>query len=153
LANDISMLTQGGGTGRIDEALAWSWRMVSPKWEGQYGEPNWPAPSGQTRKLAILFTDAHTTANELEMGRTSSNLGQNNGSTEMFDVITNLCGRMKQSGVDVMIFHVLGNRMAEPYMKTCATDGLYFGIENRADFLTAIEIAGRRKDNPPRLTY
>jgi Flp pilus assembly protein TadG len=149
----ISGLAPAGGTGRFDEALAWGWRLVSPNWRGRFGDPDRPADMGATRKTVMLFTDAHTTANEHEMGRTKSNLGFNNGSTQMFDIVVDLCGRMKESGVTVLVFHVLGNEKAVPYLQECASVDQYFGVRNRADFIAAARKAVVGMDGTPRLIH
>ncbi|NJR13460.1 MAG: hypothetical protein HC779_03425 [Phyllobacteriaceae bacterium] len=146
-------MAPAGGTGRFDEALAWGWRLVSPKWRGEFGETAWPAKAGETRKLVVLFTDAHTTANEHEIGKTPSNLGWNNGSTQMFETMDDQCTRMKKSGVDVMIFHVLGNVKGQPYMKQCATENMYYGVKNKEDLIAAVKKATVMGNGAPRLIY
>jgi Flp pilus assembly protein TadG len=55
----VNSFAPATGTGRFDEALAWGWRMVSPRWRGEFGDPAWPAAAGETNKHVMLFTDGH----------------------------------------------------------------------------------------------
>ncbi|MCU0831422.1 MAG: pilus assembly protein TadG-related protein [Rhizobiaceae bacterium] len=149
----VSGFSPAPGTGRFDDALAWGWRMVSENWRGEYGEAAWPARAGETNKQVFLFTDGHSTANEHEMGSTRSNLGWNNGSTQMWEMIEAQCARMKDAGVSIGVFHVLGNAAAAPYLERCASTGQYFGINNRDDFLAAVDRAVLTTSGQPRLIH
>lgn len=87
------------------------------------------------------------------MGRTQSNLGWNNGSTRMWEMIEDQCGRMKNDGLTITIFHVLGNQAAIPYLTRCASTGQYFGMRNREDFAAAVERAVATANGTPRLIH
>ncbi|WP_188312115.1 TadE/TadG family type IV pilus assembly protein [Salinarimonas soli] len=53
----------GAGTGRYDEGMAWGWRVLSEKWQGQWKAGNsYPSKNGSRRKIAIFVSDGRTTA-------------------------------------------------------------------------------------------
>ena len=139
------------GTGRPDMGLAWAWRALSPNWRNQWGVADFPLQADRSRKIAVLFTDGHTTIHEHELGRPGPGpLSWNNGHPVLWDHMADLCARMKDDDIEIMIFHVLGNDTATPWFRQCASDGYYFRVENRDGLLTAISQVGRSQ-SPPRL--
>jgi len=119
--NDISQVTvalphlSNAGTGRFDEALAWSWRLLSPKWQGLWGPAGYPedrsslaADVTPRRKIMLVFTDGHTTAYDREFGHDMS-WGYNNSTPEQMENIGAVCDAAKDQGIEIYIFHVIGN--------------------------------------------
>lgn len=115
------------GTGRFDVGLAWAYRMLSPNWQGKWGVTGYPAAYGARRKVAIFITDADTEAYRYEASNqtgsgTNSVLGWNQGSTQGFQNMVEVCNRMKNDGIEVHTIYVNGNGHGVPYMKQCATN-------------------------------
>jgi len=56
------------GTGRFEEAMAWAWRLLSPKWKGDWGPIDYPADfSSDTRKVVIYLADGRSSAYSYEL--------------------------------------------------------------------------------------
>ncbi|MEL6243820.1 MAG: malectin domain-containing carbohydrate-binding protein [Pseudomonadota bacterium] len=122
------------GTGRFDVAMAWGWRLLSPQWQNAWGYTGYPEDPetlalGQTprRKIMLMFTDAHTTAFHREFGYDMT-WGYNNSTPEQMTNLKAICDGAKADGVEIYIFHVLGNDEAEVVdaFRDCAgADGTY----------------------------
>ena len=120
------------GTGRFDIAMAWAWRMVSPNWQGMWGNPatdpslaTYPedpaslidpndanAMVKSRRKIILMFTDGHTTAYDREFGY-SQPWGYNNLTPEHVENLVAVCDAARSQGVEIYVFHVLGNGKPE----------------------------------------
>lgn len=112
-----------GGTGRYDEGMAWGWRVVSERWQGQWKIGNsYPAKKGKRRKLAILVTDGNTAAYEYEVGGAGGgSFGWNRGSRMGFEHLVHVCGRMKAEGIDIHVVQTGDNSDFTPFARQCAT--------------------------------
>ncbi|MEM7766594.1 MAG: TadE/TadG family type IV pilus assembly protein [Pseudomonadota bacterium] len=123
--SDISLITaalptlSNGGTGRFDEAIAWSWRLLSPKWQGLWGVTGYPedvttlaADVEPRRKIMLIFTDGHTTAYDREFDHAMV-WGYNKSTPEQMANVDAVCTAAKDQGIEIYIFHVLGNEQAE----------------------------------------
>jgi Flp pilus assembly protein TadG len=133
-----------GGTGRMDEGMAWAWRMLSPKWKNEWGHGNYPAPYGEVRKLAILITDGRTEAYRYEVlpvSGVASVYGWNEGSERGFDNLEDVCTRMKTAGIEVAVVQMstTENTKATPHFQDCASPGRHFKIHSLNDFLDAFK--------------
>lgn len=119
--SDISLVTDAlprlvnAGTGRFDEAIAWSWRLLSPKWQdlwGPVGYPEDPATlatdATPRRKIMLIFTDGHTTAYKREFDHDMV-WGYNKSTPEQMETIAAVCSAAKAQGIEIYIFHVIGN--------------------------------------------
>lgn len=130
---DAAANFSNGGTGRFDVAMAWSWRLLSPKWRGLWGPSDYPAlDTEKTRKVVVFVTDGRTEAytHELSMMRS---WGYNQGSTDGFDNLVYLCDRMKNDDIEIFMYRINGNPHAENYMQDCASsDDHYEFINNNA---------------------
>ena len=122
------------GTGRFDVALAWGWRMLSPRWVNQWGVPGYPTPyedpRATRRKILVLFTDGYTEAYRYEVGASAGAYGWNRGGEEGFSHMVDLCNRIKATGIELYVVYVNGNYRGEPYMRDCALDGGYFNVND-----------------------
>jgi hypothetical protein len=131
-----------GGTGRMDEGMAWAWRMLSPKWKNQWGHGNYPAPYGEVRKLAVLVTDGRTEAYRYEVlppSGIASVYGWNEGSERGFNNLEDVCTRMKDAGIEIAIVQMstTENTKATPHFQDCASPGRHYRIKSLNDFLDA----------------
>ncbi len=110
------------GTGRFDEGLAWGWRLLSPQWRGEWGSIDYPAASGDRKKILVLVTDFNSTAYDYVMsGSAGGSFGWNNGTREAFEHFENLCERVKATEIELHIVQMPGNRFANPYAERCAS--------------------------------
>jgi hypothetical protein len=122
-----------GGTGRFDDAIAWTWRLLSEDWAGLWGPADYPAVSGEHRKIAIFVTDGRTEAYSHELSQ-ERDWGWNQGSEVGFEHMVHVCDEMKNDDIEIYAFRVSGNHHSESYMQSCATDAdHYMVIRNNAD--------------------
>ncbi|MGL4406413.1 MAG: pilus assembly protein TadG-related protein, partial [Notoacmeibacter sp.] len=141
------------GEGRYDEGLAWGWRTLTPEWKGEWGEPNFPANAGTTRKMAVMLTDGFTGSQVYDFGGLGETwpMGPNNGHPIQFEHMVELCGRMKKDDIEIVLFHVIGNEKATPYFKECASPDLYFRINSTKDFQVSVKSLVRSNAGTARL--
>ncbi|MEM8772788.1 MAG: TadE/TadG family type IV pilus assembly protein [Pseudomonadota bacterium] len=127
-----------GGTGRFDVALAWSWRLLSPKWSGFWGPADYPAATADdARKVAVFVTDGRTEAYTHELS-TMRSWGYNQGSIDGFENLTYICERMKDDGIEIFMFRINGNPHAESYMLDCASSpDHYQAVSNNEELAAA----------------
>lgn len=129
------------GEGRYDEGLAWGWRTLTPDWQGDWGQTNFPADAGSTRKIVVMLTDGLTGSHVYDfggLGRTWP-LGVNNGHPIQFEHMVDLCERIKEDDIEIALFHVIGNEAATPYFKECASPDLYFEVRSAKDIDTSAD--------------
>ncbi|GGK22917.1 TadE/TadG family type IV pilus assembly protein [Salinarimonas ramus] len=130
------------GTGRIDIGLAWAWRLLSPRWQGHWGVASYPAAYGASSKVAIVVTDGHTVAYDYEVlpesGKAETDYGNNNGTPNGFSHLADLCGRMKATGIRIVMVQLEGNENFNKYARACASGPEdYFLISETTSLSTA----------------
>ncbi|MDX5360121.1 MAG: pilus assembly protein TadG-related protein [Alphaproteobacteria bacterium] len=125
------------GTGRMDQGIAWAWRVLSPKWRGQWGRSGYPANYGDARKIMVFLGDGMSAAYHYEMGGSNGNPPPGEdfiGNTPSFlalEHIKEMCGRMKADGIEIFVLYLNGIPRSEPYLKACASDpDTMFSVSN-----------------------
>ena len=109
------------GTGRFDTAMAWSWRLLSPKWRGAWGTSDYPARTTDEAKKKIIFvSDGNTEIYSFEMDQTRT-WGYNQGSETGFEHMVDLCTRIKAEGIEIYMLKIVGNDHANSYFQQCAS--------------------------------
>jgi hypothetical protein len=135
-----------GGTGRYDEAMAWAWRMLSPRWRNQWNRGNYPADYGAIDKLAILVSDGRNEAGRYEALPASGNphvYGWNMGTRESFENMEHVCTAMKTAGIRIVVVQLDGNSHATPHMRACASaPSDHHFVTNLNQFRTAFQSIG-----------
>jgi Flp pilus assembly protein TadG len=130
------------GTGRMDDGMAWAWRLLSTEWQGLWGVANYPRPASEVRKIAVMITDGHTTAYEFEVLNglpANSQYGWNNGSPNGFDNLVRVCNQMKGDDIEIFAIFLRGNVHVAPFMQQCASGpDYYFDVDTLNEFLEAI---------------
>lgn len=128
------------GTGRFDVAMAWGWRLLSPKWRGHWEASNLPADYDKSKKAVIFLSDGHTVIYDVEVvgPSGSTSYGSNQGSKEGFAHFVHVCERMKAEGIEIFtIFSNAagGNKHFVPYLQSCAS-GIqnYYEVDKMTDF-------------------
>lgn len=130
------------GTGRFDLAISWAWRLVSPRWEGEWGKSGYPAPHDEADKVIAIVTDSHSTAWDWEAGGSGGSrppgLTYNEVSDEGFEQIKQVCEQVKADGVQVYVILVNSySRAANPWT-ACASPGKFYTVTTLADFKSAV---------------
>ncbi len=133
-SNDIKELLEEtndydtSGTGRFDVGLAWAWRMLSPKWRGQWDVSNYPAADTKVRKkYIVLFTDARSSAYEREFTQ-QQDWGYNLASLDAFEHFVKLCEDVKKDDIQIFVTRFDGNDHSEPYFKDCASSPAHYSF-------------------------
>ncbi len=116
------------GTGRMDEGMAWAWRLLSPEWNGLWSVPDYPADHGDRRKVVVYITDMYTEAYRYEVGGEAEGnvFGWNKGSQWGFEHFVHVCDQMKDDGIEIHAVYVNGNSHGVSYMQECATSDAYY---------------------------
>ncbi|MFK7791959.1 MAG: TadE/TadG family type IV pilus assembly protein [Devosiaceae bacterium] len=133
---------QAAGTGRFDTGMAWAWRSLSPSWSGEWGQANYPAPTGDARKVAVFISDGNSTMERTEFDGVQE-WGHNNSGAAMFDNLLAVCEDMKADGITVYMFYIEGNPYADEYFRDCATSAAhYFDVTTNDDMMSAFDSLG-----------
>lgn len=115
------------GTGRFDEAIAWGWRMLSPKWRGDWGPPNYPANTGDSEKVIAIFTDGMSNAYHFETIPFPDASSLDNEMTPAAGLLLeNLCQRIIADDIKIFVFYINGSDVARPYFQRCTNDATRF---------------------------
>jgi Flp pilus assembly protein TadG len=135
-----------GGTGRMDEGMAWSFRLLSPRWRNRWNNGQYPRDYNAARKIAILVTDGRTEAYRYEVLPSSgvpNVYGGNMGSQLGFENMEHVCSQMKAAGIEVVVVQLDGNPFFTPHARRCASQDQHYMITSIAQFETAFtEIGG-----------
>lgn len=123
------------GTG-VYEGLAWSYRMLSPKWKGFWPAAATPKPYGQARKVALIMTDGF---NDASVGYTKTVADQ---------ITLEACRNMKADGVEVFFVTYKVTADLVDLYKNCASSPAHF-----IDSPTDEELSAAFTDIAKRLAY
>jgi len=166
LTNAINAMTANGST-MVASGLVWAWRMVSPKWQGAWGDSTLPKPKDpELNKVVVLLSDGD---NEVAVGTRyegkwpgrkeyyyfNSPLGNvlnvpgwgNVSNRSQADKLTSqVCRAMKEDGVIVFTIP-FGNSISpttESLFKGCASDQSKYlraktNAELEAAFMTVVD--------------
>ena len=139
LTSAISSMTAQGDT-LISEGMAWGWRMLSPRWQGQWGgtmnSNNLPLAYNTPgmAKAVVLLTDGENTIDNtahgafwyLENGRAGST-SSSSATTNLDNKVLSICTALKNQGVYVYTIGLGtsgGINTAE--LQSCATAKNYY---------------------------
>jgi Putative Flp pilus-assembly TadE/G-like/von Willebrand factor type A domain len=121
----IDALTDGGYTaGQI--GTAWSWYMLSPKWNSIWPTASQPEPyaniaTGKLKKIAVLMTDG-------EYNTQYSTVSSQNQAAA-------LCTAMKAAGIEVYTIGFQAPYAAQQMLTTCATNPAHYYETETGDAL------------------
>ncbi|MEO0982473.1 MAG: pilus assembly protein TadG-related protein [Pseudomonadota bacterium] len=134
-----------GGTGRFDVAMAWAWRILSPRWVNMWGVTDYPGPADEREKIVVFVSDGRTEIYRYEVLPPSGQhnvYGWNQGSPEGFDNLEAVCTRMKDEGIILFVIALPGNPNALPHLEDCASDFGYFEVTDVDGFESALGTVG-----------
>lgn len=151
LKNAINALDTKSGTGRFDEGLVWSWRMLSKSWRGKWNQPAYPGEHGKTAKQIVFLSDGRTTINQREYDQQEP-WGWNMGDDVIFSHMVDLCDRIKADQITISMIQLAGNSHASSYFEKCASPDNYFYVDSADDFVSAIAEIAENVDQVVRLT-
>jgi hypothetical protein len=144
LLNALANMGQGG-TGRMDEGMAWAYRLLSPRWRNRWNNGQYPRDYNAARKIAILVTDGRTEAYRYEVlpvSGVATVYGGNAGSQLGFENMEHVCSQMKAAGIEVVVVQLDGNSNFTAHAQRCASPDKYYMINSLAQFETAFSQIG-----------
>ena len=164
LTNDIekienSMLAmRAGGTGRFDEGLAWGARSVLEQWESVWGASS-SAPTQDKERIIVFITDGMATVYDFEVLNSSPRIrvgnsyqasdsyGWNRGSRTGFNHLVELCKRLQDKGIRILLIQIAGNSHFDKYAQSCANQGDYYKASGPIQITNAFRQIGRHLVN------
>lgn len=127
----MALKGQGGTAGHV--GVAWSYYMLSPKWNSQVPLISKAAPYGseETRKVAVLMSDGeynftydadHAPSSTSYLGSGNDGSGSLNQRSSAAQAIS-ICDAMKNDGIEIYTvgFELGGNQTAIDTLHSCAT--------------------------------
>ena len=129
--NTINNMSAGGYT-RIDEGAAWAYRMVSPNWRGQWGDPDLPLDynTALMDKAVIIMTDGENNPKDGTNTSTANNR------------LSAACTNMKDNNIIVYTIQFRENSPSlKALLRNCATDSdhyFYAGTDDLSAVFTEI---------------
>lgn len=149
--------TTANGTGRMDEAMAWAWRLLSPNWRGLWTTSTYPSNYGDRRKIVVYVSDGFTAAYKAEVGGASGGWIAHPGvavgaagSRAGFENMVDVCSAMKAKGIEIyMISASTTHPVWNSYARQCASDPSHFytatdgsGLKIALDGITSAALTG-----------
>ena len=122
--------------------MAWGWRAVSEKWQGQWKVGDgYPAKHGKRRKMVIFVSDGRNTGYDWEVGgKDGGSFGWNNGTKMGYEHLVQVCARMKAQDIEIHMLQIEGNSHFTAYAKSCATSAdTYHKINDLESFNSAFK--------------
>jgi hypothetical protein len=126
------------GTGRMDEAMSWAWRLLSPRWSGQWGRTGYPSAIGAKSKFIIFVSDGRTAIYDVEVVDGVTSYGANMGSRRGYENLEAVCADAKAGGIVIYALQLNGNPHATPHFQRCASSDGHFMIDSVANFEDAL---------------
>ncbi|MCZ6772049.1 MAG: pilus assembly protein [Proteobacteria bacterium] len=130
----VDQLCAGHGTS-TQVGMVWGWRMVSPDWQGLWGDPELPLSYADTPgKYVLIMTD----------GKNHPNQSDDPFSTEEADeILLRECQAMKDEGIIILaVTFNMGGALSELYQQ-CASDPAYqFDAESGYDLEDVFGVIG-----------
>ncbi|MDF1598627.1 pilus assembly protein [Mesorhizobium sp. YIM 152430] len=131
----LSSLYTGHGTS-TQEGMAWGFRMLSPKWQGEWGNPNLPLSYADTpRKIAVIMTDGENNPHQAgdDFSRDTSN-----------QMLLETCSLMKAN--DITIYSIafdMGNSLTTLYQSCASKPEYHYDALSNAALISAFETIGQ----------
>jgi Flp pilus assembly protein TadG len=131
----LSSLYTGHGTS-TQEGMAWGFRMLSPKWQGEWGNPNLPLSYADTpRKIAVIMTDGENNPHQAgdDFSRDTSN-----------QMLLETCSLMKAN--DITIYSIafdMGNSLTTLYQSCASKPEYHYDALSNAALISAFEAIGQ----------
>jgi Flp pilus assembly protein TadG len=130
----LSSLYTGHGTS-TQEGMAWGYRMLSPKWKGEWGSADLPLSYADTpRKIAVIMTDGSNNPGQAgdDFSRDTSN-----------EMLLETCTLMKANGITIYsIAFDMGNSLTALYQKCASKPGYHYDAQSNAALVGAFQAIG-----------
>jgi Flp pilus assembly protein TadG len=138
IKNKIDSLARRFGT-RMDLGMAWGWRVISPNWKGEWGDPQSPnGPGSDEKKAIVLITDGYSYPifDPMDDGLEGPSTIQPEHDASLLAV----CDRVKAQEIEIFVLFLTGKNSVIPTYKQCATsqDNHFFHVGNRTELSDAL---------------
>ncbi len=126
---------EAGGSTRIDMGTRWGWRVLSPRWEGLWGEDERTPTATEPVRAVVIMTDGQNETSgyydEVDAARADANL-------------LAICTAMKAQGYLVYsVTYAYDSRWTDSVVRGCATSAdHYFRAPTAADLQAAFRQIG-----------
>jgi Flp pilus assembly protein TadG len=130
----LSSLYTGHGTS-TQEGMAWGYRMLSPNWQGEWGNPDLPLSYADTpRKIAVIMTDGENNPGQAgdDFSRDTSN-----------EMLLETCSLMKAN--DITIYSIafdMGNSLTKLYQQCASKPEYHYDALSNAALISAFQAIG-----------
>lgn len=134
IRNALLALYTGHGTS-TQEGMAWGYRMLSPKWQGLWGDAALPLSYEETpRKIAVIMTDGE---NHPDQSGDSFSVSVSN------DMLIETCTLMKANGVTVYsVAFDMGGALTSLYQKCASKPSYHYDAETNSELISAFSQIG-----------
>ena len=143
------------GTGRFDIGMAWGWRLLSHEWGSYWGQSGYPSTDADARQMLIFIADGNSNAyhwevrsditgpDDPELGELSEDsYGNNKGTVTGFEHMEDLCERIKEDDIELLVMQIGGQDHARPHFQACASsEAHYFEFDDLDDWVAAFKFA------------
>lgn len=130
----LSSLYTGHGTS-TQEGMAWGYRALSPKWQGEWGDANLPLSYADTpRKIAVIMTDGENNPGQAgdDFSRDTSN-----------EMLLETCSLMKANGITIYsIAFDMGNALTKLYQSCASRPDYHYDAQSNAALIGAFHAIG-----------
>ncbi|MBL0934892.1 MAG: hypothetical protein IBJ07_09090 [Rhizobiaceae bacterium] len=130
----LASLYTGHGTS-TQEGMAWGYRMLSPRWQGEWGTTSLPLSYADTpRKIAVIMTDGSN--NPQQAGDAFSR-------DESNEMLLETCTLMKANGITIYsIAFDMGNALTALYQQCASKPAYHYDAQSNAALVGAFQAIG-----------
>jgi Flp pilus assembly protein TadG len=143
ITSRINTLVATAGTS-TQVGMVWGWRMLSPKWQGLWGDPDLPKTNADSPgKYVIIMTDGENFAWEAG-DDVNSPLGDPGMTDEEADQrLLRECTAMKAEGITIFtVAFDMGTSLTSLYQACASTPSYHFDVQSNQGLIDTFEKLG-----------
>ena len=145
VVEDAVLALVAGGTTNTDIGMAFGWRAVSPRWRGEWGNPDHPLDydSPGSKKAVVIITDGENTPRQT---------GDKYDMVEADRRLARACEEMKTAGITIFAVNFDAPAyIASLYRKCVSEPSFYFDAKDATGMEQAFERIGEALRGRPLL--
>jgi Flp pilus assembly protein TadG len=139
----IDSLVATAGTS-TQEGMAWGWRMLSPKWQALWGNPDLPkAYADSPGKYVIIMTDGENftweSGDDVASPLGDAGLSDDDADQRLLDE----CTAMKAEGITIFtVAFDMGSALTALYQQCATKPGYHFDVQSSSELIETFETLG-----------
>jgi hypothetical protein len=139
----IDALISTAGTS-THEGMVWGWRMLSPKWQGLWGDASLPKSYAETPgKYVIMMTDGKNYTNESNDDEPSPLGDPGLSNTAADQRLLRECLAMRAQGITIFtVAFDMGSTLTALYTQCAGNASYHFDVQSNADLIDTFEKLG-----------